>query len=1844
MKINFLRKVLATALAFVMLAGVVPFAALAGSDGTSAQAADTSTPYRIVMLDCGRKYFSVDNIKKLIDTMAQYGYNQLTLAFGNGGCRFLLDDMSLSFSGTTMTSDTVKTNITNGNNTFNGDTRYLTQSDMDTVISYADTKGIEIVPLLNMPGHAQAILHNTNYTVSNENLNLNVNDETSRNYGYALLGKYVDYFKGKGCNYFHFGADESGFSGSGMSTFLQGCSDVITNAGMTARMFNDPADGTNIIPSGVEITYWYQNGHQSASTLSNNGYSLINTHGRWYYVIKSAQNSEIGEKYWQGTVNTAATSVELPVMKQNSWGWVDIDTFYDSSNSKISNSLGTMFCIWCDASQDAYLTDSQVISEDENYGALYQLEKMAEHYWKDDIKTSTEEEPKTTFTLDSTTYSLGGTANADVTKGSDVTLTVNNAGNKKVTVNSSNDAVATATYDNGTVTVSAKSAGEATITVTVSAAAAASVATYADTAETFKLEVTVSDEPENEVTGSNTKDVSLEVGDTKTFEITGDVEAKSYITDDNKYIATAIVTKTEEVAETTVSTTKSTTIEAGASYIMRVHDTNYALTTNTGSTDWGTQTLAFEAYTAAEADNVWQLEASGNGYKLKSAAGYLNLGTANNTAYVNTMGEVFTLTYTATGWTVKNPSDKYINALGGLAYYYSAGGWTGDGTRFDLYKVTEETEASTTLTITGFGEGKTSVTVGDTIYNITVTAPSTNETQALTFGGSFSPTGTEVTITSGDGIVSLKDGKIVAGDTEGAATVTSVVKNDGGYVTARYTYNVTVSKIDFSTIATFDVTLWCTNTPIGTDGNSVTKKWNGLSITTNATYDGYTTVCTPATINISAADAYGEDGVELRNFVLAKGVSFTNDGTYQEGREYVYWKGVALHDGDTQGHANAASNKDDKSDKGTNFYKIRYWNDEWQYLANDTNTWTSIKDDDSFVAYYLQKFVPSDEITAMTRDWGQIAGEGGGEDDSPFGWSVAPSGYIGLGSAVVYPDKTMSPKDDEGIWNETLQLRYVYGEGSNPGTIYIENTSEYTVTKVTITRGYHADSSGNKITTEKTIWDSKDQVLWDKTQNDAGENWYDETVIWEAGDTVDPVTGRIVLDSNTWGDTWVTTTGNNEAFLILVYVEPVETEDSLKIVYWDDSTNTQINPSDILVNVKSGVTFLDIHQTSDVKVGEFTLDDDATIENSVGTKREINKNITILDGVAANYKSGIYKYVSADISEDGKTLTLHYNIKEIDKTVTYVVDFGLPVTIPNVLATLTEITNFATVEYFGVSVAGGADNPVEGAYGNVTMTKQTDDDYSITYALQKPLDSKVTIPVYYTISGMEQKNAGIVIIPASTVYYEDSFVTTADGKGAASGAEWKIDGTKTEAQQALSKFGAGDVYGYDDAYADCTKFSMGSAMKVTVTETMAQNWKNSSESSAWPTATFTFRGTGFDVISLTNNDSGVVACKVVKESTGEKVYSKFVTNYYEQKYVDGNWVKTESQNTDNTIYQIPVIRVDGLDCDTYKVTLTVSYGEYFDGNNDGSYSFWLDAIRIYNPLGKDYADYTQDNEGYPQFIELHDELVNGNANSICTIEGSTDATLAEYEAKGPNHEVYLAKDQTLAFKLSGDVKNVSKVFLAAKSLDGEVSYKLGDASESFKVKTATDMYYDITKYAKDENGFKVVTVTNTSENLLSLTYVKVTFDPKDSVTADKTETKSYKVETQMSEADKVQAVYAVRSMYAAMEAAENVFEPERLEAAYAKVGNTVKVTVRTSTDVSALLVNGEEVTSYKTKYDFVSKEYYREFTFTDKTADVAEYTVVAIDANGVESEPVTAEENSAFGYIQNLLNIIGKWF
>lgn len=444
-----------------------------------------------------------------------------------------------------------------------------------------------------------------------------------------------------------------------------------------------------------------------------------------------------------------------------------------------------------------------------------------------------------------------------------------------------------------------------------------------------------------------------------------------------------------------------------------------------------------------------------------------------------------------------------------------------------------------------------------------------------------------------------------------------------------------------------------------------------------------------------------------------------------------------------------------------------------------------------------------------------------------------------------------------------------------------------------------------------------------------------------------------------------------------------------------------------------------------------------------------------------------------------------------------------------------------------------------------------------------------------------------------------------------------------------------DVYGRDTAYADSTKLSMGSARKVTVSAGMVKDW---TENSAWPTATFTFKGTGFDIISLTDNNSGAIAVDIYK-STGERVKGYVVNNYYGYTYNEETqtWEVNNSKQ-DNALYQIPVMKVNGLTYGEYTVKISVAYDSNFDKTGDSQFSFWLDAIRVYDPMGKNNVTYTQDDEGYPQYIKLHDAIVGHSADIKNTVfvDGGANATLTQYTNHGPNNEVYLTNGQAISFKLTGDLGSIASVQIGAKTPNGT-----GDVAKisvnGQEVKTATEMYYAITAAAK---GGQQVTIANDGSGILSLTNLKITYTASG---------KSVSL-APLTTADQENAVAQVRALFAAP---AEPFQPDRFEASWGhavRKGDTATLTVKASEDVDSITVDGQTITAYATKTErtgwgwWAKTVTYRVFTYQVPAEETTDYTICAVNSAGVSSDPITATLTVRPSVRDWWHGIFDKWF
>lgn len=975
-------------------------------------------------------------------------------------------------------------------------------------------------------------------------------------------------------------------------------------------------------------------------------------------------------------------------------------------------------------------------------------------------------------------------------------------------------------------------------------------------------------------------------------------------------------------------------------------------------------------------------------------------------------------------------------------------------------------------------------------------------------------------------------------------------------------------------------------------------------ITNNKVYDGSQTAANQyQTITTSTNGVITDEGVALADLAPNPANSFF-DGTVT----VYYWQAMRLD----AAHKQTAASGVDQTAEGTTLTHIRYHSGAWQYKTAD-GVWHYFEAGDQLVAYYLQKTEVTKEIDTYVKDWGYSTG-------STTPNTSGGKGQVALTIAVVYPDGTVSPTEGE-MYSKSTTI-FNYWDGRDIGIVAPVNNSNYSISKITVTDGTRTDN------TSSNQWYNSDTIEWNKTLNAAGKEWYDETEVWNKSSGTTPmVNGK---NSN------ITWSAKNTAKLVLIYLEPIEKETNLNVQYIDLNANNNVFHSyQIVMTYNQGYpepTFTAKLMLNNTVIGdkgpwngskagdENYLSDDAYVVNAAGTEQKFKKDITTIPGINGIYASGLYQYARADISKDGKTLRLYYDLNQAEGK-TFVVDFGLPVQIP--------FSAFGIRKVSGFTVSFDEKNPNvtkrQGNYGNgeIDMVNRI-----VTYTLTKTLDAKVAVPIYVTDTQGKKLVQNVYIIPASNVYYEDSLAAFTSGTGAAQNAVWstvgnddKVPTEQTDVYQALEELGKhSNVYGHDGAYNSSSMLSMGTAHKVTVTADMLAKWDDTT--SAWPTAQFTFKGTGFDIISLTDNTSGAITVNVYRGTDlTQKPCKRFaVDNYYGYKLnADGSWT-TVSSTDSNALYQIPVIKVDELTYGEYTVVISVFYNGLFDQTGNSKYNFWLDAVRIYDPMDE-YAGYTQDNEGYPQYIKLRDELAKTAETNkgVVFIDGAANASIADYANFGPNNEVYLMKGQAISFKVPENDK-IASIQIGAKAPNGNTTMTVTGTNDKAlateALSTATEMYYQIA------NAGEQFTITNTGDGILSLTNLKITFNDKNH--------KEVTLE-EMTAKEQANAVAMVQALFTAPVA---TFSPETFQADWGRAvraGKRATLTVKTSADVESITVDGQSITSYTTRTQrtgwgwWSPKVTYHVFTYTIAApAQTTDYAVCAVNAEGTASEAVTA--------------------
>ncbi len=257
------------------------------------------------------------------------------------------------------------------------------------------------------------------------------------------------------------------------------------------------------------------------------------------------------------------------------------------------------------------------------------------------------------------------------------------------------------------------------------------------------------------------------------------------------------------------------------------------------------------------------------------------------------------------------------------------------------------------------------------------------------------------------------------------------------------------------------------------------------------------------------------------------------------------------------------------------------------------------------------------------------------------------------------------------------------------------------------------------------------------------------------------------------------------------------------------------------------------------------------------------------------------------------------------------------------------------------------------------------------------------------------------------------------------------------------------LYDTDEMVSQATLDSAGSSTKLTAT------------SGNQGKMTFTFTGTGLDVVGRTTADTAgvMVVLKEYKETknedgsiiaeTGKVVKSKIVDTYY----------------ANGKLYQLPIISIKNLPYGSYHVTVKVLKTKVSTDETKTNDTVYIDGIRIYNPAGSGKANEKTEitglykkNEYQAEEAEIRELLLGGVTFGSKYLED----TQTEGSEGGTGDSPVLTTEESQVSLVSFDEDTGSIVYgqgqTQVENIEGSVNDKIQDLKDVLKCGPNNEVY------------------------------------------------------------------------------------------------------------------------------------------------------------------------------------------
>lgn len=271
----------------------------------------------------------------------------------------------------------------------------LTKNDLRQIVAYGVSKGVQIIPTIDLPSHAQSLLDQESWSRNSQFYSdlllpssnnqawdtLNYDNALSVTFAEQILSEYLPIFNAQPQRVFAIGGDEivgadneNDADYPGFANFMNQINQFLNANGFVSRMWNDAITPTNVslLNKNIQIAYWTTNGATyagaanskadivPAQTLLNDGFQLYNYNG-YYLYFEPTQNS-LSPGAYAYTLNDLA----------HTWSIDDfaLNNLSAPVTANTQNIMGSAMSLWGATGEENY-SDEQIYQDTQSLVTTY---------------------------------------------------------------------------------------------------------------------------------------------------------------------------------------------------------------------------------------------------------------------------------------------------------------------------------------------------------------------------------------------------------------------------------------------------------------------------------------------------------------------------------------------------------------------------------------------------------------------------------------------------------------------------------------------------------------------------------------------------------------------------------------------------------------------------------------------------------------------------------------------------------------------------------------------------------------------------------------------------------------------------------------------------------------------------------------------------------------------------------------------------------------------------------------------------------------------------------------------------------------------------------------------------------------------------------------------------------------------------------------------------------------------------------------------------------------------------------------------------------------------------------